>query len=288
MRVATVPPADVPQRTMQHHPMHSATSSSSCDTEYPAPPTSPNAAFNRSDPLLDIKLNHARQTVDFVKRNLSTHAPLDKAYMTVWQALDMIPDCTALTRALAAAEACRKAYPSQPWLHLVALLHPLGSLLALPAWGCQPSWIVGTESYPVGCRFSTKIPDHQFFSVNPDRRNRAYASDLGMYTGNCGLRAVYMSWTDCEYLHMVLALNETTLPHEGLFVVRHQRHGALLRGGYRHLFDSQDQAGMAWLERFVGAVSDAEEVVASASVVGYYDGLIKQYFPKCRDGMLRW
>ena len=263
-------------------------SSSSTEGAYTPPAPSSPSAINRTDPLLNIKLNHARQTFDFVQRNLEVHAPLDKASMTIWEAFELIDMPDMLPMALSVAEGCRSTYPSQPWLHLVALMAPLGHLLTLPAWGSQPNWVVDVESFPVGCRFSCKIADHQYFSVNPDRRNRTYATDLGVYTSNCGLGAVYMSWSGSEYLHMILALNATTLPHEALFIARHQRHGALLRGGYRQFLDARDEAALAWLTRYVQQSTVAARVDDDRRLRSYYDGLVAQFFPNNANGVLRW
>lgn len=89
---------------------------------------------------------------------------------------------------------------------------------------------------------------------------------------------------------MVLTLNETTLPSEGLFVVRHQRHGALLRGGYAQLMDQGDAVGLVWLERFLQAMEQSAvmDCVLDERVRSYYDGLIAHYFAKCDGGVLRW
>ena len=80
------------------------------------------------------------------------------------------------------------------------------------SFGAQPEWAVFSETFPVGCRFSSSIPCPQFFSVNPDRRNRLYSSTSGMYKPACGLSAVYMSWTAYEYLYLILIKNKTVLP----------------------------------------------------------------------------
>lgn len=80
------------------------------------------------------------------------------------------------------------------------------------SFGAQPEWAVFSESFPVGCRFSSNIPCSQFFSVNPDRRRRLYNSTTGMYDPGCGLSAVYMSWTCYEYLYLILIKNRTALP----------------------------------------------------------------------------
>ena len=80
------------------------------------------------------------------------------------------------------------------------------------SFGGQPEWAISSESFPVGCRFSTSITCSHFFSVNPDRRRRLYSSAIGIYQPNCGLAALYMSWSAYEYLYLVLLKNKTALP----------------------------------------------------------------------------
>lgn len=96
-----------------------------------------------------------------------------------------------------------------------ALLHDklaIDLAAAVCSFGGQPNWAVFSESFPVGCQFSSSIPCSQFFSVNPDRRRRLYNSTTGMYKPGCGLSNVSMSWTAYEYLYLVLVKNKTALP----------------------------------------------------------------------------
>ena len=96
---------------------------------------------------LFYRLNHARQTVDFVKRQAHSFSALNKADMDVWEALealntlreyesallgdpDATPEMPLLEHALQCAEACRTAFPYEDYMHLVGLLSPLGKLLA--------------------------------------------------------------------------------------------------------------------------------------------------------------
>lgn len=66
---------------------------------------------------------------------------LSRGSYSVWEALEKLstvkepccpdPETPNLTeQALLTAEACRHAHPQQEWLHLVALIHELGKLLA--------------------------------------------------------------------------------------------------------------------------------------------------------------
>ena len=74
-------------------------------------------------------------------------APLRRASLGVWEALDLLgtlreyetalleeegldPTLALPEHAAATAEACRAAFPDLDWLHLVGLLHSLGKLLA--------------------------------------------------------------------------------------------------------------------------------------------------------------
>lgn len=73
----------------------------------------------------------------------------------------------------------------------------------------------------------------QYFSTNPDRRRRLYNTTTGCYSAFCGLSNVAMSWSGPEYLHTVLLLNQqrmaTPLPHEAMFLLRHQKFLTLTR-----------------------------------------------------------
>lgn len=70
---------------------------------------------------------------------------LDKAELGVWEAVQLLGELPSFDsgfeqqsgldlrqQAFRTAEACRLAHPSEDWLHLVGLLHPLGHLLAHP------------------------------------------------------------------------------------------------------------------------------------------------------------
>ncbi len=87
-------------------------------------------------------------------------------------------------------------------------------------FGAEPQFAICGETFPVGCRFHPSICYSQYFSANPDRRKRLYNSPTGVYRQGCGLGAVLMSWGAGEYLHMVLRLNDSTLPPEALFCLR--------------------------------------------------------------------
>eukprot|EP00879_Flechtneria_rotunda_P020176 GHRR01021217.1.p1 GENE.GHRR01021217.1~~GHRR01021217.1.p1 ORF type:complete len:639 (+),score=264.32 GHRR01021217.1:1091-3007(+) len=276
---------------------------------------------------LFVRLNRARQTLDFAKRQAQAFAELDKAELGVWEALNMLnglreyeavllanasasggsgrstatggaaagdgvaavdepltPDMPLKEHALQVAELCRLSFPDKPWMALVGLLHGLGKLLAHPLWGSQPQWAVTGESYPLGCRFAPQISHSEFFSANPDRRRRAYSTALGVYSSDCGLRNVYMSWGAPEYMYMMLVLNQTQLPEEALFLIRCQRCTAFTRpgGAYRQLMSDSDRALLPLLAAFQSLtayrrVQLPPEALQGQALVNHYSNLISAY-----------
>lgn len=259
---------------------------------------------------LFYRLNHARQTVDFVKRQAASFSGLTRARMDVWQALELCdelreyeaalhgaagggvdPDFPLREHALQTAEACRLAFPQHDWMALVGLLHGLGKLLAHRALGAEPQWAVCGESFPVGCPFHPAVVHAHLFQANPDRRRRAYASPTGVYQPGCGLQAVCMSWSGAEYLYMVLAVNRTRLPPEALFLVRFQKFAALLRPGrpYAELLSEFDRGMLPMLRSFVELAAYRRREVPGrlegAALREHYAALLDKYIPQ---GQIGW
>lgn len=248
-----------------------------------------------------FRLNHARQTVEYVQRQAASFARLDKGKLGIWEALRLVDSSqrqpaghahlvddqhmSAVEHAMHTAELCRRASPHQDWFHLVGLIHGLGRLMALPSFGGQPEWAVSSESFPVGCRFSSSITCSHFFSVNPDRRCRLYSSATGMYHPSCGLAALYMSWSAYEYLYLVLLKNKTKLPPVARFVLRYCNFLALTRPGdaYCEFLDSTDLAMMPWLRKFQAIQGSGQQTSQGqspdAELRHYYDALIIKYIP---------
>lgn len=264
---------------------------------------------------LFYRLNHARQTLDFVKRQASAFSNLNKAKMSVWDALERVnqlreyeaallkgtpenggaaageggiqldPDMPMMEHALQTAEAFRLEYPGIEWAGLVGLLHPLGKLLAHATFGAEPQWAVCGESFPVGCRFHSSILHSQFFSANPDRRKRTYSTPTGVYAAGCGLSAVCMSWGGAEYLYLVLLLNRVKLPNEALWLLRHQNFATLLRPGrpYYEILSDFDRSMLPMLDVFRKAkVYSRREVpgrLYGEELIAFYNNLIAKYIP---------
>jgi inositol oxygenase len=250
---------------------------------------------------LFLRLNHARQTVSFVKKQAASYCKLDKAEMDVWQALGMLgelreyesalydtpdldPGMPLVEHAFQTAEACRLAYPEHDWLHLVGLLHSLGKLLGHRKVAVEPQWAICGEAFPVGCKFDPAISFSHFFGANPDRRSRTFNTPTGMYRPGGGLASVYMAWSYSEYLYMLLLMNGTKLPPEALFIIRYHKFLSLdVSHNYQALMGPSDRAMLPWLARFRQLSAyrriDLPGALRGADFKNYYSALLHKYIP---------
>ncbi|GER53477.1 Myo-inositol oxygenase [Striga asiatica] len=177
------------------------------------------------------KTNHINQTLEFVKKMREEYRKLDKIEMSIWECCELLnsvvdesdPDLDEpqIEHLLQTAEAIRKDYPNEDWLHLTALIHDLGKVLLLPGFGELPQWSVVGDTYPVGCAFDGSIVHHKYFKENLDYYNPTYNTKFGVYEEGCGLDNVFMSWGHDDYMYLVAKENKSTLPSAGLFIIRY-------------------------------------------------------------------
>src|SRR5580658_10621066 len=144
--------------------------------------------------------NHARQTRAFVLDKKRQYAGLQRTKMSIWEALDYLntlvdesdpdTDLSQIEHNLQTAEAIRRdGHPR--WFVLAGFIHDLGKLLCL--YG-EPQWAVVGDTFPVGCAYSDKIVFPEFFRDNPDAKVPGYQTKFGIYSENCGLNNVELSW----------------------------------------------------------------------------------------------
>ncbi|EPS62521.1 hypothetical protein M569_12269, partial [Genlisea aurea] len=94
---------------------------------------------------LFYKNNHINQTYDFVKKMREAYGKLDKVEMSIWECCELLNDVVdesdpdldepQIEHLLQTAEAIRKDYPNEDWLHLTGLIHDLGKVLLHPSFG---------------------------------------------------------------------------------------------------------------------------------------------------------
>ncbi|XP_075492019.1 inositol oxygenase 1-like isoform X2 [Primulina tabacum] len=243
------------------------------------------------------KANHINQTYDFVKRTRQEYGKLDKVEMSIWECCELLnnvvdesdPDLDEpqMEHLLQTAEAIRKDYPNEDWLHLTGLIHDLGKVLLHPSFGELPQWAVVGDTFPVGCAFDESIVHPKYFEENPDYKNPAYNTRYGAYEHGCGLENVMMSWGHDDYMYLVAKGNKSTLPSAGFFIIRFHSFYALHRSGaYKHLMNEEDEENLKWLQIFnkYDLYSKSKVRIDVEKVKPYYLSLIQKYFPS----KLRW
>ncbi|XVF88668.1 hypothetical protein PTKIN_Ptkin19aG0068900 [Pterospermum kingtungense] len=188
--------------------------------------------------------------------------------MCIWECCELLnevvddsdPDLDEpqIQHLLQSAEAIRKGYPDEDWLHFTALIHDLGKVLLLPKFGGLPQWAV------------------------VDYNNLAYNTKNGIYSQGCGLDNVTISWGHDDYMYMVARENGTTLPSAGLFIIRyHSLYPLHKEGAYMHLLNDEDKENLKWLRVFnkYDLYSKSKVLVDVEKVKPYYLSLIEKYFP---------
>ena len=232
------------------------------------------------------KINHQHQTYDFVVSKQEEFLSLNKRRMSVWDALDYLntlvddsdPDIELdqLQHLLQTAEAIRQdGHPD--WFVLTGLLHDLGKVLCL--YG-EPQWAVVGDTYPVGCQFSNKIVYPEFFAENPDYSDERYNTKFGVYSENCGLDNVKMSWGHDEYLYHVM---KDYLPKPALYIIRYHSFYAQHREeAYSHLMNEEDHKNFEWVKKFnpYDLYSKVPVPPDAKALRPYYEDLIAKYLPK--------
>ncbi len=231
------------------------------------------------------RLNHAHQTLDFVRAKREQYLPLRRARMGVWRAFDALADLvdesdpdlglSQLDHALQTAEALRAAGAPR-WLVLTGLVHDLGKVLCL--FG-EPQWAVVGDTFPVGCGFDPRVVHADLFEANPDARAPDLATPLGIYEAGCGLDALLLSWGHDEYLYHVV---RAYLPEPALDVVRYHSFYAWHQGGaYAQLAAPGDAEKLAAVRRFnpFDLYSKSDERPDWPALRPFYEGLVAEFLP---------
>ncbi|KAG7746155.1 hypothetical protein KL911_004429 [Ogataea haglerorum] len=209
--------------------------------------------------------------------------------MTIWDALlklnnlldesDPDTELSQIEHALQTAEAIRKDNKPR-WFQLVGLIHDLGKLLYF--YDSKGQWDVVGDTFPVGCRFSTKIIHYKFFKANPDYYNPLYNTKYGIYSPHCGLENVMLSWGHDEYMYH-LAKEQSRLPPQALAMIRyHSFYPWHQEGAYKYLMNDRDEEMLRAVKEFnpYDLYSKTDKKCDIDEVRDYYLELIDEFFPK--------
>ena len=190
---------------------------------------------------------HTKQTVAYNRQARAAFYRHARAEMTVWQAMEKLdklidesdPDTnlSQIQHLLQTAEAMRRDGKPR-WMQLTGLIHDLGKLLCFH--GAQGQWDVVGDTFPVGCAFDDRIIyGKTSFAANPDFYDDVYSTKYGIYSPECGLDNVMLSWGHDEYLYHVVR-GQSTLPDEALAMIRyHSFYPWHKEGAYAELNERQ-------------------------------------------------
>jgi len=231
------------------------------------------------------RLNHTYQTYDFVMQKREDYLKFDKKEMPVWSAFDFLnqlvddsdpdTDLDQMQHLVQTSEAIRNdGHPD--WMVLVGLIHDMGKVLCL--FG-EPQWAVVGDTFPVGCAYSDKIVYPEFFRENPDWNNEVYKDKLGIYTENCGLNNVHMSWGHDEYVYHMM---KDYIPEPGLYMLRyHSFYSQHRENAYNHLMNEHDHEMFKWVRLFnpYDLYSKSPNQKSWNELKPYYEDLLAKYLP---------
>lgn len=228
------------------------------------------------------------QTVQLVQSKIDQYIKRPKRSMRLQDVLatmndykdpsDPDTDGDNLTHAYQTAERIRKDHPNDEWFQLVGLIHDAGKMLYTRG---EPDWCVVGDTFPVGCQFSEHCLYSQFFRKNPDYGKY---DTIGIYSPECGLDKLNMTWGHDEYLYRVLIDNKDlhTFPPLGARIIRYHSFYPLHRhGAYSEFLNDDDMELLPWLQKFSSydLYSKHDHFVLTPEIKTYYDDLLNKYFP---------
>lgn len=231
------------------------------------------------------RLNHTYQTYEFVQEKRADFLRFNRKEMPVWGAMEFLNtlvddsdpdiDLDQLQHLLQTAEAIR-ADGHPDWFVLTGFIHDMGKVLCL--FG-EAQWAVVGDTFPVGCAFSDKIVYPEFFALNPDTRDERYNTKYGIYSPNCGLDNVSMSWGHDEYLYQMM---KDHLPEPALYMIRyHSFYSQHREHSYEHLMTKHDKEMFEWVKKFnpYDLYSKSPKPPVISELKPYYEDLIAKYLP---------
>ncbi|MFI0430604.1 inositol oxygenase family protein [Mariniflexile sp. HMF6888] len=232
------------------------------------------------------RINHTYQTYDFVCSKEEEFLKFNKKEMSIWEAVDFLNtlvddsdpdiDLDQTQHLLQTSEAIR-ADGHPDWFVLTGFLHDLGKVLCL--FG-EPQWAVVGDTFPVGCAYSDKIVYPEFFKDNPDYNDERFNTKFGIYSENCGLDNVKMSWGHDEYLYQIM---KDYLPEPALYMIRfHSFYSQHRDNAYAHLMNDKDVEMFEWVKKFNPYDLYTKTPVKPDvnALLPYYKELVAKYLPE--------
>ena len=247
--------------------------------------------YNKNTKQYNLYLQmYKNQTIDFVKKKREEYSKLTKKRMTIKNALLLLDsfidpsdpdlDVPNSIHAYQTAERIRKKYPEDKELQIIGLIHDLGKVLF--SFG-EENWAVVGDTYVLGCEFPKSIVYYECLKESKEKHN-----GLGIYTKECGLNNLILSYGHDEYLFSVLKGNKNhKISRKYMDVIRyHSFYPWHTSGEYREFLCENDSEILKNVKKFneFDLYSKEDSVEITDEIKKYYDQLLEEYF----DGELNW
>jgi len=235
------------------------------------------------------RVNHEKQTVDYVLDKEKQYFELKRGKKSVWEAAEYLntlvddsdpdTDLTQIEHLLQTSEAIRQdGHPR--WMVLVGFIHDLGKCLCL--YG-EPQWGVVGDTFPVGCAWSDQVVFPEYFVNNPDAQVAEYQTKFGIYGPGCGMENLHMSFGHDGYIAEVM---KPYLPDEALYMLRfHSFYAWHRHGAYKYLENDKDRNILEWVQKFnpYDLYSKGRVKPDLKRLKPYYDDLFAEFLPEKLD-----
>jgi inositol oxygenase len=181
---------------------------------------------------------------------------------------------TQLGHALQTANAIANANQNEDWI-IMGLIHDLGKIIQRA--GEKPEFTVG-DVYPVGCQFGRSIVYYDYLKENPDWDHPVYRTLYGIYSPNCGLMKVAMSYGHDEYTYQIF---KDYLPYEILWTIRHHSFQSVA-DDYTHLMNKEDrELRETHMKKFMTYdLYTKDQHKVGGHKLKYYQEIIERRFPE--------
>lgn len=237
------------------------------------------------------KTCHQYQTYEFVQSKLKQYTKLNNCKMTMQEALNLLDqfidpsdpdvDLPNSVHVYQTAERIRKDYPNDKQLQICGLIHDLGKILF--KFG-EPNWAVVGDTFPVGCKYAKSIIYYDSLKKNPDYYNSKYNSEYGIYSKNCGIQNIKLSFGHDEYLYIILKNNKNhNLSEKYINIIRfHSFYPWHTGKDYHYFMNDKDNQILKDVLNFnkYDLYSKNDDTYISPDVKKYYTNLLKTFFPE--------
>tara|TARA_A100001037_G_scaffold216325_2_gene194218 strand:+ start:2284 stop:3063 length:780 start_codon:yes stop_codon:yes gene_type:complete len=235
---------------------------------------------------------HKNQTYDYVLNKLDQYSELNNTKMKMDKALSLMnnfidpsdPDLDQenIIHAYQTAERIRKKYPDDKEYQLIGLIHDLGKILF--TFG-EPNWSVVGDTFVLGCKLPECIVYYETLKDNPDFNDPRYNTELGVYSKNCGLNNLKISFGHDEYLYQVLKQNKNhKISEKYMDIIRYHSFYPWHTGEAYQIFmnenDKETLKNVLDFNNFDLYSKEDKDFILTEDIINYYSLLLQEFFPE--------